>query len=55
MPNSYPSGGIFNPHLTTIKNSYIVKQWQPPWPLFSNSIYRYYLQIISKCFLKSST
>ena len=23
MPNSYPRGGIFNPHLTTIKDSYI--------------------------------
>ena len=22
MPNSYPCGGIFNPHLTTIKDSY---------------------------------
>ena len=24
MPNSYPRDGIFNPHLTTIKDSYIL-------------------------------
>ena len=24
MPNSYPCDGIFNPHLTTIKDSYIL-------------------------------
>ena len=24
MPNSYPRDGIFNPHLTTIKDSYII-------------------------------
>ena len=24
MPNSYPNDGIFNPHLTTIKDSYIL-------------------------------
>ena len=26
MPNSYPRDGIFNPHLTTIKDSYIQKE-----------------------------
>ena len=26
MPNSYPRDGIFNPHLTTIKNSYSLTQ-----------------------------
>ena len=25
MPNSYPGDGIFNQHLTTIKDSYILK------------------------------
>ena len=25
MPNSYPRDGIFNPHLTTTKDSYILK------------------------------
>ena len=30
MPNSYPRGGIFNPHLTTIKDSYNLNQIQ--WP-----------------------
>ena len=24
MPNSYPRDGIFNPHLTTVKDSYIL-------------------------------
>ena len=24
MPNSYPHDGIFNPHITTIKDSYIL-------------------------------
>ena len=24
MPNSYPHNGSFNPHLTTIKDSYIL-------------------------------
>ena len=27
MPNSYPCNGIFNPHLTTIKDSYILRKW----------------------------
>ena len=25
MPNSYPHDGIFNPHLTTIKDSYTLE------------------------------